>query len=119
MEEDGHLALLLSSLISRFLRVWGGEPWECAHSVGPCKAPPGLPEKEGGGPQRGWETRTVRRKHRGQAGPGVVGPCEQSPWEGGRQRECGMEPSEGEGSPIIVQGDSVVRFPLTPLVYKE
>lgn len=119
MEEDGHLALLLSSLISRFLRVWGGEPWECAHSVGPCKAPPGLPEKEGGGPQRGWETRTVRRKHRGQEGPGVVGPCEQSPWEGGRQRECGMEPSEGEGSPIIVQGDSVVRFPLTPLVYKE
>lgn len=58
MEEDGHLALLLNSLISRFLRASGGELQERVHSQGPGRPCWGLPEKEVRGPSErlgDWE----------------------------------------------------------------
>lgn len=70
MEEDGHLALLLSSLISGFLRALGGELQECVYSQGPGWPCWGLPEKEArqGGPEAG-RIGKARMKYKGQEWP--------------------------------------------------
>lgn len=115
MEEEGHLALLPSSLISRFLRALGGSGSVCTQGpVRPCLQAGGLAAPRGG--SRRPSERLGECK--GQAGPGAVRPCEPGPGEEGQLRECAMEEIfEGEGSPVILGGDSVLRASPTLFLY--
>lgn len=112
MEEEGHLALLPSPLISRFLRALGGSGSVCTQGPRrPCLQAGGqagwrCPEKEAGGPQRGPENAKGRR---GLGLCGLVSQAQRGMCNGGDLCRGGLTCNPG--------GDLVLRASPTLFLY--